>query len=221
MKVQISSKFVNTKQIQSVTTDAPQTPISDLTIALNGGRNTGVFQTRKDLCFKSGSTYKFRDVYARTSWRGWNNKSLPSAKVSGSVLGCGPGVSAGLSRATSSRPKLTLKVRSHPDSPAMKKLKVRLRSGLALKRSKLKKGASGGAFAYVNSRTFTVDLTAKGARKATLRLSKGAVRVSGKTRRSLKRGGTKRFSAKVIPTPVTGEGTSTTAKFKVKGKKRK
>jgi hypothetical protein len=221
VKVQTSSKFVNTKQIQSIATDSPQLPISDLTVSLNGGRNTGVFQSRKDLCFKSGSTYKFRDVRGDVLFKGWNGKSTGTKKISGDVLGCGPGVSAKLSRATTKRPKLTLKVRSHPDSPAIKKLKVRLRSGLALKRSKLKRGASGGAFAYVNSRTFTVDLTDKGARKATLRLSKGAVRVSGKTRRSLKRGGTKRFSAKVIPTPVTGDGTSTTAKFKVKGKKRK
>ena len=42
----------------------PQLPVSELTVALNGGRTTGVFQNRSDLCFRGSSTSKFNTVNA-------------------------------------------------------------------------------------------------------------------------------------------------------------
>ena len=62
MKVQTKTSLVNRKQIQSLVLNAPQLPVSDITVTLNGGRKTGVFLNREDLCFKGNSTTKFNSV---------------------------------------------------------------------------------------------------------------------------------------------------------------
>jgi hypothetical protein len=59
-------------------------------------------------------------------------------------------------------------------------------------------------------------LPSAGSGQVTIKLRKGAVRVSSRTRRSLRKGRRRGFSVKVTPTPVTGKGTSTKTKFKVK-----
>jgi len=230
VKLQVSSKFVNGKQIQSVTTDAPQVPINELSLGLNGGKTNGVFQSRNDLCFKSGSTSKFRTVTAQYSFGGWNGKSTSTQTVRGAVEGCGPAVTAKLTGATGRRPSLKVTAKAHPDATAMSRVTLKLRSGVSASCKRLRRGAGGSAsannplgrsaFKCVNSRTIRVTLPKPGARNVTVRLRRGAVKVKSSVKRTLRRGKTKRLSIKVTPTPVTGAGTSTTAKFKVKGSKR-
>ena len=53
-----------------------------------------------------------------------------------------------------------------------------------------------------------------------MRLGKGAVRVSERSRDLLDRGRTRKFSAKAKQTPVSGAATSTRGEFSAKGKKR-
>jgi hypothetical protein len=231
VKLQVSSKFVNGKQIQSVTTDAPQVPITELSLGLNGGRTNGVFQSRNDLCFRDGSTSRFRDVKATYSFGGWNGKSTATQTIRGAVGGCGPAVTAKLTGATGRRPSLKVTVKAHPDAPAMSRATLKLRSGLSASCKRLKNGAGGSAsannplgtsaFKCVNSRTLQVTLPKPGARNVSVRLRRGALKVKGSVKRTLRRGKTKHLSIKVTPTPVSGQGTSTTAKFKVKGKKKR
>jgi hypothetical protein len=230
VKVQTSSRFVNGKQIQSFTSDAPQLPISELSIGLNGGRTVGVFQSRSDLCFRSSSHATFRNVMGEYSFGGWNGKTTTTTKVRGSVLGCGPAVKARLSGATGRRPSLRVTATAHPDAPAMKSATLKLRSGMRVSCKRLRRGVGGTAsantplgrssFRCVNSRTIRVTLPSAGVRKVSLRLRNRALQVTGSAKRTLHRGHTKRFSVRVTPTPVSGTGTSTSSTFKVKGKKR-
>jgi hypothetical protein len=214
VKIRTTTSLVNNTQIQSLATDSPQLPVSELRIALNGGKNTGVFTNRKDLCFKSGSSSKFRKINAVSKLTGWNGKNTGDVKFAASVLGCGAGVSARLSGATRSRPSLRVTVQKHPDAPNMKEIELTLSSNLKLVKSRLS-----GDFSYVSSRKLKVTgFPAAGSAKETIRLPKGAVRVSKRSRDLLKRGRSRRFSVKAKQTPVSGSATSTRARFTVKGR---
>lgn len=222
VKIQTTTQLVNNRLIQSLTTDSPQLPVSALTVALNGGKTTGVFQNRSDLCFGS-SEAKFNTVNAFAKLTGWNGKATADAKLDVAVAGCGPGVTSGLSRPTGSRPKLTVTTRRHPDSPKMKELTVTLGSNLSLVRSKLNQSSGsvaalgGSSFKYVNRRTLKVTgLPSGGASRVTLRLRDGAIRVSNRSLSLLKRGRSRRFNVAVKQTPVTGLETKTKASFSAK-----
>jgi hypothetical protein len=220
--VKTSTTLINNKQIQSLVLNAPQLPISDITVALNGGRNTGVFLNRQDLCFKGDSTTRFNKVTGTSELYGWNGKETTDAKIDATVLGCGPAVKPKLKSAKKKRPSLTITVPKHPDAVNMKELSVTLSDNLILSKSRLDRGsASASASAdleYVGKHKLKVTgLPAAGSGKVTIRLRKGAVRVSKKSRTALKNGRSRRFSVKVKPTPVSGKGTSTKTTFRVKG----
>jgi hypothetical protein len=228
VKVQTKTSLINGKQIQSLILNAPQLPVSDITVALNGGRKTGVFLNREDLCFKGDSTTKFNSVTGVAKFYGWNGKQTGDDKFTAAVNGCGPAVASKLKAATTSRPALTVTATKHPNAPNMKELTVTLSDNLSVVKSKLGSGGSASASAtsaklsYVSKHKFKVTgLPTAGASAVKVLLRKGAVRVSSKSRSTLKRGKSKSFSAKVTPTPVSGQGTSTKTKFKVKGPKKK
>ena len=231
VKLQVSNKFVNGKQIQAVTSDAPQLPITELSLGLHGGKTTGVFQSRNDLCFKDGSTTKFRDVKGQYSFTGWNGKATATQTVRGTVNGCGPAVSPSLSGATGSKPSLKVSVKVHPDSPAMKELTLKMENGLSLSCKHLKSGAGGtasannplkqSAFKCVNSHTLKVKLPTPGARNVSVRLQNKVLKVTSGVKKSLRRGTNRHLTVRGSPTPVSGTGTSTATKFTVKGKKKK
>jgi hypothetical protein len=223
VKIQTKTQLVNGKQIQSLATDTPQLPISELSVALDGGKTTGVFQNREDLCFRGSSTSKFNSVNAVAKLVGWNGKSTGDTKISAQVAGCGPGVSGKLSGPTGSKPKLTVKVEKHPGDPNIKELTVKLSKNLSLVRSKVDNSSGsasrlgGESFDYVNRRTLKVTgLVTAGASKLTLRVRNGAIRVSDRSKQLLRKGRRRSFSVKVTPTPVSGKGTSTKAKFSAK-----
>jgi hypothetical protein len=52
-----------------------------------------------------------------------------------------------------------------------------------------------------------------------MRLGSGAVRVSAKVKRALRRGRSRKLALRVKQTPVAGPETSTRATFKVKGRR--
>jgi hypothetical protein len=224
VKVQTKTTLINSKRIQSLVLNAPQLPITELSVALNGGRKTGVFQNRSDLCFKGDSTTKFNSVDGLLKFYGWNGKQSSDDKIKATVLGCGPAVKGKLSRATSSRPSLTVTTTKHPDAPNMKELRVKLSANLSISKSQLSNGSvsasAGESLEYVDRHTFLVTgLPAAGAAAVKVGLSKGAVRVSKRSRTALRNGHSRRFSVKVTPTPVTGKGSSTKTKFRVKGRR--
>jgi hypothetical protein len=225
VKIQTSTSLVNGNQIQSLVTNAPQLPISELTIGLNGGKSTGVFQNRTDLCFRGASRSKFNSVDGIVTFYGHNGKSTSDTKVTAQVNGCGPGVRGKLSRPASRRPRLTVTAEKHPGSASMKELTVSLGRNLRLVKSRLDSGASasavsGATFEYLGRHSFKVTgLPTAGVDKLTMSLRKGAVRVSKHSRHLLRRGKSRRFWAKVVETPVSGLATSTRASFRAKRKR--
>ena len=225
VKVQTKTVLVNGKQIQSLALGTPQLPVSELTVALNGGKNTGVFQNRSNLCFRGNSNTRFKTVTAVAKFYGWSGKNTADTKVTAKVNGCGPAVGGKLSRATRSKPSLRVGVTKHPDAPNMKELTVKLSRNLSVVQGKLGSGASasalsGASFDYVSKHSFKVTgLPATGVDKLTLRLGNGAVRVSKHSRRALRHGRSRGFRVKVSATPISGSAVSTSDRFRVKRKK--
>jgi hypothetical protein len=225
VKVLTKTSLVNRKQIQSLVLNAPQLPVSDVTIALNGGRKTGAFLNREDLCFKGNSTTKFNSVTGLVKSYGWNDTQTGDQKYTAKVNGCGPAVKAGLRGAAGSRPRLAVTVTKHPDAPNFKELELTLSKNLSVSRSRLPSSGSvsaptaGASLEFMSRHRFRVmGLPAAGAGKVRIRLGSGAVRVGKRSRKSIRRGKRKSFSIKVSPTPVSGKGTSTRSSFAVKGK---
>jgi hypothetical protein len=211
VKIQTKTTLVNNRQIQSLALDAPQLPVSELTVALNGGRTTGVFQNRSNLCFRGNSTSKFNTANSVVKFYGWNGVNTNDTKVAAKVMGCGPGVSGDLSKPISSTPKLTVEVTKHPDAANIKELTVKLGSNLSVVQSKL------AGLEYVNAHTVKLtDLPAAGVDKATVTLDDGAVRVSERSRSILIHGRSRSFKLKVTETPTAGPAVSTRSSFKEK-----
>jgi hypothetical protein len=224
VKIQTRTQLVNNRLIQSISTNTPQLPISALTVALNGGKDTGVFQNRENLCFRGESTYKVNEVNAVTKFSGWNGKSTADLKYQADIAGCGPRVDASLTGAAGS-PRLVVKASRHPDAPKFKEALIKLGRNLSLVRSRIDEGLAARASArlpasaleYVDSRTLRVTgLPSDGSKKVVVYLRRGAIEVSDRTRSLVRRGRSKTFSVKVTQTPVTGAGTSTKGSFKAK-----
>ena len=222
VKIQTTTTLINNKRIQSLVLNAPQLPVSELRVALNGGRTTGVFLNRQDLCFRSNSTAKFNDVDSLVKFYGHNGMSTADATVEAKVNGCGPGVTGTITGATSIRPSVRVEVQKHPDSPNFKELLVTVGDNLSLVKSKINEGVDTSADAsveYVNRRTPRVfGLPAAGADKITVSFRKGAIRVSDRSQTLLERGHSRTFSTKVKQTPVSGAATSTRATYRAPGK---
>jgi hypothetical protein len=211
VKIQTKTTLINNRQIQSLVLNAPQLPVSELEVALNGGRTTGVFQNRSNLCFKGNSTSKFKTANSVVKFYGWNGVNTNDTKVAAKVKGCGPGVSGNLSKPISSEPRLRVKVTKHPDAANIKELTVKLGSNLSVVRSKL------AGLEFVDAHTVKLtDLAAAGVDKATVTLDSGAVRVSERSRSILKHGRSRSFKVKVTQTPVSGPAVSTRSSFKEK-----
>jgi hypothetical protein len=220
VKIQTQTTLVNNRAIQSLVLNAPQLPVSELRVGLNGGRNTGVFLNRQDLCFRGDSTSKFNDVAGLVKFYGHNGATTAETKLDAKVNGCGPAVSGRISDATSSRPSVRLGVDKHPDAPNFKELTVTLSDNLSLVRSRFGTGASAdaGELEYVSRRSFKVSgLPAAGEDAVNIRLRRGAVQVSDRSQDLLRRGRSRTFRAKVKQTPVSGTATSTKGSFRARG----
>ena len=219
VKIQTKTTLINNKRIQSLVLNSPQLPISELRIALNGGRNTGVFLNREDLCFRGDSSSKFNTVDALVKDYGHNGKNSADQKIKAKVNGCGPGVTGKLSSATGSRPSLSVTVNKHPDAPNFKELRITTSDNLRLVEGNVD-GVSANvkaSFEIVDSHTLRVyGLPSTGEDSVKLRLRSGAVRVSDRSKDLLRRGKSRKFSVKAKATPVSGKAVSTRARFTVK-----
>ena len=221
VKIQTKTTLVNNRAIQSLVLNAPQLPVSELRIGLNGGRNTGVFLNRQDLCFRGNSTTRFNDVSGLIKDYGHNGTTTAEAKLKAKVNGCGPAVRGRISSATSSRPSVLIDADKHPDSPSFKELLVTLSRNLSLVESRFgRASATDGDLEYVSRRSFRVKgFAAAGETDVAVRLRRGAVRVSERSRDLLQRGRTRTFRAKVRQTPLSGDATSTQGSFRARGRR--
>jgi hypothetical protein len=222
VKIQTTTTLVNNRAIQSLLLNSPQLPISEVRVGLNGGRNTGVFLNRQDLCFRGDSSSKFNDVAGLVKFYGHNGATTTETKLKAKVNGCGPGVRGGISGATGSTPSVRIKVQKHPDAPNFKELTVTLGRNLFLVGSNFGRGASAtaGDVEFIGRRSFKVKgLPAAGEDGLTIRLRRQAVQVSARSRDLLERGRSRKFAAKVKQTPVSGAATSTRGTFRARGRR--
>ena len=223
VKIQTHTTLINNKAIQSLVLNSPQLPISEVKVVLNGGKTTGVFVNRRNLCFRSGSTTRFNTVVGQVKFYGWNGKQTADTNVNATVNGCGPAVKVRLKGAQKRRPRVTIATTKHPDAPNMSALRVSLSRNLTILRSKLPRGGrtSAGTLRYAGRHTLLVTaLPSGGSGEVTIRLRRGAVKVGRHTKRLLNRGRKRRFAVRVSPTPVSGPGTATKTKIKVRGRRR-
>ena len=224
VKVQTQTTLVNNRAIQSLVLNAPQLPVSELKVALDGGRNTGVFLNRQDLCFRGNSTSRFNDVSGLVKFYGHNGANTDDLRLKAKVNGCGAGVRGRISRATRATPLVRLEIDKHPDAPNFKELLIRLSRNLRLVRSRFQQGARATEdvdVEYVSRRSLRVTgFPDAGVDDVTVLLRRGAVRVSQRSRNVLRRGRSRTFRAKVRQTPVTGSATSTRASFRARGSRR-
>jgi hypothetical protein len=221
VKIQTKTTLINNKRIQSLVLNAPQLPVSELRVALNGGRNTGVFLNRQDLCFKGDSTSEFNSVDSLVKFYGHNGQNTSDATVKAKVNGCGPGVRGRIAGATSIRPIVRVNVDKHTDAPNFKELTVTVSDNLSFVESRVNRGVDTSADAsveFVNRRTLRIfGFVAAGEDEVDLAFRRGAIRVSQRSQDLLNRGRTRRFSVKVKQTPVSGSATSTRGRFSARG----
>jgi hypothetical protein len=221
VKIQTQTTLVNNRAIQSLLLNSPQLPISEVRVGLNGGRNTGVFLNRQDLCFRGDSSSRFNEVAGLVKFYGHNGATTTETKLKAKVNGCGPGVKGQISRATRATPLVRVEVDKHPDAPNFKELTISLSRNLRLVESRFKQGARATEdvdIDYVSRRTLRVTgLPAAGDDDLTVLLRRGAVRVSDRSLNLLRRGRSRTFSATAKQTPVSGAATSTRGQFRARG----
>ena len=184
VKIQTKTTLINNKRIQSLVLNAPQLPVSELRVALNGGRTTGVFLNRAGPLLQR----QLRRRRSTTSTR-WSSSTATTAQntsdatVEAKVNGCGPGVTGTHHRRhRASGRACASRCRSTPTRPNFKELTVTLSDNLSLVESRINEGVDTSADAsveYVNRRTLRVSgLPAAGEDEIDLSFRKGAIRVS-------------------------------------------
>jgi hypothetical protein len=229
VKIQTSTVLTGSgiKRIQSVSTNVPQLPVSELTVSLNSGKNNGVFQNRSDLCFQEGSTSKFAKFGGNFFFGGWND-AIVASSYDAKVNECAPGFSGKLSSAQKSKPKLSLTATRHPDAKNIKALEVSLPKGMTLVKKRFSKATADASaklsrtqFKRLSNRRLQVTgLPAAGVSKIKISLKSGALKLSKSKRKSLNRGKKLTFKVKATDTPVSGPNVANTASVVVQGKKK-
>ena len=152
-----------------------------------------------------------RAMQADVGFTGQNGATVAS-KQALHVPGCGPVPAVSLRKATTRRPSLRIKLRRHPDGGRLARFTVKLPKQVRVSRARVRQQAK--AFASktlvlsavsVKGRTVSVKgLPKAGASTVTLRLDKGAVRLSSTARRKARRGKLK-LSYKIAAVEVDGD----------------
>jgi hypothetical protein len=212
IKVNIENSVIGGKQLKATVANVPDLPIGSFSLGLDGGRN-GVLLNKSNLCFEGDSSSRFRTLDAAVTFSGHSGANL-SSRPSIAVEGCEPALSASLSAAEGSRLRLRLSVERHPDAGKIEQAELVLSRGLRLVRGKIGQGAAGQASSILERSSFEVrsrrrlvltDLPRGGAASLEVRLDHGAIRLSHKLRKALRKGRKKTLRLKLISTDTAGE----------------
>ena len=208
-QIKIATQIINGKYIRSTVTDVPDLPVSSFSMSLVGG-DKGPLESKFDLCFKKAN--RFRTMNPEVTFTAHSGKRTTS-KPRLAVNGCPPAAKASLRGASGRRATLKLTVQRHPDAPNIEGLSVTLPRGVTLVAKRMKGKAVGVKGSGANSasarasgkRTLQISkLTAKGSRKVTVTLRRGAVRLSGKVRRLARKGKRPKVRIKVRSRDTNG-----------------
>jgi hypothetical protein len=197
----------------------PDLPVGSFTLNLDGG-DKGVLESKFDLC-RSGTRH-------RTLTAGVDFSAHSGAKIASkpriSVPGCGPVARGSLRRAAGRRTRLTVTAESHPDAANIRSLSITLPKGMKLIRKKARRSVvSSDTAKFVvrpkSSRKLDVSASAKqGSKRLSVRLKPGAVRLTGKVRKAVRRGRTKRLRLRVVAVDTGGKRFVVRATAKAKRK---
>jgi len=206
LKIRIATQILGGRLIKSTVTGVPDLPVGSFTLNLDGG-NAGVLESKYDLCFSGSRHRKLAAGVEFSAHSGARTTSKPRI----AVAGCGPAARASLRRAAGRRARMTVTARRHPDARNVKSMTIRLPRGIRLVRKKARHSvvsADGAKFVVRprSSRRLEVSASAKqGSRRVVVRLRRGAVRLTGKVRRSVRRGKTRRLRLKVVTVDTDGK----------------
>ena len=192
VQLRISNTILNGRLIKSTTTGVPDLPVSTFDLALDPGAGSPI-ENKFNLCRKGS---KVRSLKTDVSFTGQNGAKVPS-KPALHVAGCGPVPAVSLRKATSRRPSLRIKLRRHPDGGKLARFTVGLPKQLRVSRARVRQQAKAfaaktlvrSAVSVKGGRTVSVKgLPKKGASTVTLRLGKGAIKLTPKARKKARRG---------------------------------
>jgi hypothetical protein len=206
IKIRIATQILGGRLIKSTVTDVPDLPVGTFTLNLDGG-DKGVLESKFDLC-RSGS--KHRSMAVGVDFSAHSGAKIAS-KPRISVEGCGPVATASVRSAAGRRGRLTVTAERHPDEDNIRSLTIRLPKGMKLVRSRVNRSmvsADGANFTVrpKSSRKFEVSASGKqGSKRVTVRLRRGAVRLTGKVRRMVRKGRTRKLRLQVVTVDTGGE----------------
>jgi hypothetical protein len=206
IKIRIATSILGGRLIKSTVTDVPDLPVGSFTLNLDGG-DKGVLESKFDLC-SSGS--KHRNMAAGADFSAHSGAKIAS-KPRIAVEGCGPAATASLRRAAGRRGLLKVTAERHPDGKNISAMTIRLPKGMRLVRSKVRGSvvsADGAKFVVrpKSSRRLEVFASAKqGSKRVVVRLKRGAVRLTGKTRQAVRRGKNRRLRLRVVTVDTGGQ----------------
>jgi hypothetical protein len=219
IKIRIATQILGGRLIKSTVTGVPDLPVGSFTLNLDGG-DKGVLESKYDLCF-SGS--KHRRLAPGVDFSAHSGAKIAS-KPRLAVEGCAPAAKASLRRAAGKRGRLTVTAERHPDADNIKSMTIRLPKGMKLVRKRVKGSAVASDTSEFtvrpgSSRSLEVSSSSKqGAKRVVVRLKRGAVRLTGKVRKQVRRGKTRRLRLKVVT--VDTEGKKFVSRATAKAKRR-
>ena len=219
LKIRIATQILGGRLIKSTVTGVPDLPVGSFTLNLDGG-DRGVLESKYDLCFSGSRHRKLAAGVEFSAHSGAKTTSKPRIAVEG----CGPAARASLRRAAGTRARLSVTASAHPDARKIKSMSISLPKGTKLVRKRVRRSAvsSDGAGFVVrprSSRRLDVSATGRqGAGRVVVRLRRGAVRLTGRVRRAVRRGKTRRLRLKVVT--VDTDGKKFVARATAKAKRR-
>jgi hypothetical protein len=208
VQLTIANTILNGRLIKSTVTGVPDLPVSTFDLKLDGGPGSPL-ENKFDLC-RRGS--RVRAMKVDVTFTGQNGATVAS-KPDLHVPGCGPIETVKLRRAASPRPSLAIKVQRHPDGGKLARFAVTLPKQLHLNRARAKRQATAIASqklarsaVVVKGRTVTVSgLPKQGASTISLRLGKGAVKLTTRVRNRVRHGRRLKLRYKIVAVETDGD----------------
>jgi hypothetical protein len=206
IKIRIATALLGGRLIRSTVSDVPDLPVGSFTLNLDGG-DKGVIESKLDLCFAQS---KHRKLAAEVTF-GAHSGAGTTTRPRIVVPGCGPVARASLRAAAGRRARLTVTARRHPDAANITSMSIRLPKGMRLLRKKARRSAvsaDGGKFVVrpQSGRRLVVSTSARqGSKRVVVRLRRGAVRLTGKVRKAVRRGRTRRLRLRVVTVDTDGK----------------
>jgi hypothetical protein len=223
VKINISTAILGGRLIKSTVTNVPDLPVSTFELKLNGGAK-GPLESKTDLCFRGSTASSFRTLKADVTFTGQNGTTTAS-KPTLAVAGCAPAVSASLRGAGNPRPTLRIRVRRHPDADKISALTLVLPRQLRLSAKAAKRQASAVVSEKLARSSFVVrgkrklvitGLPKKGVSSLSLRLGRGAVRLTRSAARKVRHGSKPKLSFKVLSVETDGDAFTSKASARAK-----